>query len=160
MTTTKLAPSELASGAVEDRDRGAAAQCSCAKRTGLLELRTGLLEFRSVSQGAFGSAPRGAAFLCLTGTADIATEGCKTAVNSSTSPALYANWEGGDHVGTATLLGFITGDAGTKQYQRLYTAWFRCFLADDSAACNMFKGGAACPVCMDMGWAKIFAKNI
>jgi hypothetical protein len=111
-------------------------------------------------QGAFGSAPRGAAFLCLTGTADIATEGCKSAVNSSTSPALYANWEGGDHVGTATLLGFITGDPGTKQYQRLYTAWFRCFLADDSAACNMFKGGAACPVCKDMGWAEIFAKNM
>jgi hypothetical protein len=111
-------------------------------------------------QGAFGSAPRGAAFLCLTGTEDIATEGCKTAVNSSTSPALYANWQGGDHTGTATLLGFITGDAGTKQYMRLYTSWFRCFLGDDSTACAMFKGGAACPVCKDMGWAEIFAKNI
>jgi hypothetical protein len=111
-------------------------------------------------QGAFGSAPRGAAFLCLTGTADIATEGCKSAVNSATSPALYANWEGGDHISTATLLGFITGDPGTKQYQRLYTAWFRCFLADDSVACAMFKGGAACPVCKEMGWAEIFAKNI
>jgi hypothetical protein len=111
-------------------------------------------------QGAFGSAPRGAAFLCLTGTEDIATEGCKTAVNGSTSPALYANWQGGDHIGTATLLGFITGDPGTKQYQRLYTGWFRCFLADDSAACNMFKGGAECPVCKEMGWAEIFAKNM
>jgi hypothetical protein len=111
-------------------------------------------------QGAFGSAPRGAAFLCLTGTEDIATEGCKTAVNSSTSPALYANWQGGDHVGTATLLGFITGDPGTKQYQRLYTGWFRCFLADDSGACAMFKGGTSCPVCNDQGWAEIFSKNM
>jgi hypothetical protein len=111
-------------------------------------------------QGAFGFAPAGAAFLCLTGTADIATEGCKSAVNSSNSPALYANWDGGDHVSTATLLGFITGDAGTKQYMRLYTAWFRCFLADDSAACNMFKGGAECPVCKESGWAEIFAKNM
>jgi hypothetical protein len=111
-------------------------------------------------QGAFGSAPRGAAFLCLTGTADIATEGCKTAVNGATSPALYANWEGGDHFSTATLGGFILGDPGTKQYMRLYTAWFRCFLADDSVACDMFKGGMSCPVCKDQGWAEIFAKGI
>lgn len=110
-------------------------------------------------QGAFGTAPRGAAFLCLTGTADIATEGCKSAVNSAASPALCANWEGGDHISTATLLGFITGDPGTKQYQRLYTAWFRCFLADDDDACAMFKGGADCPVCKEAGWAEIFAKN-
>jgi hypothetical protein len=111
-------------------------------------------------QGAFGTAPRGAAFLCLTGTADIAPDGCKKAVNDATSPALLANWQGGDHISTATLLGFTLGDAGTKQYQRLYTAWFRCFLADDGEACNMFKGGAACPVCKDMGWAEIFTKNI
>lgn len=68
--------------------------------------------------------------------------------------------QGGDHFGTATLLGFTLRDPGTKQYQRLYTAWFRCFLADDDGACNMFKGGAACPVCKDTGWAEISTKNI
>lgn len=111
-------------------------------------------------QGAFGAAPRGAAFLCLTGTEDIAVTGCKTSVNGATSPALYANWQGGTHTGTATVAGFISGDAGTKQYMRLYTAWFRCFLASDSTACALFKGGTACPVCKDMGWAEIFTKNI
>jgi len=110
-------------------------------------------------QGAFGVAPPGKAFLCLTGTEDIATASCKTSVNGTSSPALYANWQGGTHTGTATLLGFVTGEAGTKQYMRLYTAWFRCFLADDSKACALFAGGASCPVCKEQGWAEIFAKN-
>ncbi len=110
-------------------------------------------------QGAFGRAPAGKAFLCLTGTEDIAIEGCRNSVNGTMSPALYANWEGGTHTGTATIAGFISGDAGTKQYMRLYTAWFRCFLGDDGNACAMFKGGASCPVCMDSGWAEIEARN-
>lgn len=110
-------------------------------------------------QGAFGRAPATAAFLCLTGTEDIAIEGCKSAVNSTSMPALYANWEGGDHTTTPTLGGFIGGDPGTKQYMRLYTSWFRCFLADDQEACALFKGGADCPVCKEPGWAEIFAKN-
>jgi hypothetical protein len=110
-------------------------------------------------QGAFGRAPAGKAFLCLTGTEDIAITGCRNSVDGTMSPALYANWEGGTHTGTATIAGFIGGDAGTRQYMRLYTAWFRCFLGDDGNACNMFKGGASCPVCMDSGWAEIEARN-
>lgn len=110
-------------------------------------------------QGAFGTAPAGKAFLCLTGTEDIAIMGCKSAVNGTKSPALYANWQGGTHTGTATIAGVLSGDQGTKQYTRLYTAWFRCFLGDDSNACKLFMGGADCPVCKDMGWAEIFAKN-
>jgi hypothetical protein len=57
------------------------------------------------------------------------------------------------------LLGFISGDAGTKQYVRLYSAWFRCFLAGDQGACAMFKGGMDCPLCKEMGWNTIYAKN-
>jgi hypothetical protein len=110
-------------------------------------------------QGAFGAAPAGKAFLCLTGTEDIAIEGCKSSVNGTSSPALYANYEGATHTGTATLLGFITNDPGTKQYMRFYTAWFRCFIADDEGACALFAGGASCPVCGDPGWAEIFANN-
>lgn len=110
-------------------------------------------------QGAFGFAPAGVAFLCLTGTQDIAIDGCRNAVNGTASPALYANWEGGTHTGTATIGGFFSGDLGTLQYRRFNTAWFRCFLADDTAACALFEGGATCPVCTDSGWAEIFAKN-
>jgi hypothetical protein len=110
-------------------------------------------------QGAFGSAPAGKAFLCLTGTEDIAIEGCKNSVNGTSSPALYANYEGATHTGTATLLGFITNEPGTKQYMRFYTAWFRCFIADDESACALFMGGASCPVCGESGWAEIFANN-
>lgn len=110
-------------------------------------------------QGAFGTAPRGKNFLCLTGTADINPAGCKSSVDGANAPAFLANWQGGDHTGTATLLGFITNDPGTKQYMRLYSAWFRCHLANDTPACAMFMGGSSCPLCKDKGWAEIYAKN-
>jgi hypothetical protein len=110
-------------------------------------------------QGSFGEPPRGTAFLCLTGTADINPAGCEQAVRAATSPAFLANWQDGDHISTATLLGFSLGDPGTRQYMRLYTAWFRCFLADDGNACAMFKGGTSCPLCREPGWAAIFANN-
>jgi hypothetical protein len=110
-------------------------------------------------QGAFGVAPAGKKFLCLTGTEDLNPAGCKSSVDGSSAPAMHANWEGGDHFGTATVAGFIGGDAGTKQYMRLYSAWFRCFLGDDSAACSLFMGGESCPVCGDSGWAEIYSTN-
>jgi hypothetical protein len=69
-------------------------------------------------------------------------------------PALCASWDGADHVSTTLFEG-----EGSEQYTRLNSAWFRCFLADDAAACAMFKGGADCPVCMEDGWAEIFANN-
>lgn len=39
------------------------------------------------------------------------------------------------------------------------TAWFRCFLADDAVACNLFRG-APCGICNASGWAVIEGKNI
>jgi hypothetical protein len=110
-------------------------------------------------QGPLGAAPQGQAFLCLTGTGDIKPAGCKSSVDGASSPAFLANWEGGTHIGTATLLGFVQGDPGTKQYLRLYSAWFRCFLTDDQSACAMFKGGMSCPLCSESGWSEIYAKN-
>jgi hypothetical protein len=105
-------------------------------------------------QGSFGTAPADVAFLCLTGTEDIATEGCLTAVESTSSPAMYASYDGMSHVATLSA-----SSAGSRQYARLLTGWFRCFLADDSAACEMFKGGDACPICEESGWDNVFAAN-
>ena len=105
-------------------------------------------------QGSFGSAPANVAFLCLTGTEDIATESCLTSVNGAKAPAMYANYDGQSHVATLSARA-----AGTEQYARLLPAWFRCFLADDTKACDMFKGGEACPVCKESGWEQIFSKN-
>jgi hypothetical protein len=110
-------------------------------------------------QGAFGRAPAGVAFLCLTGTADINPNGCKTSVDGAAAPAMHANYEGATHTGTATVGGFLGGDQGSIQYMRLYSAWFRCFLADDQGACDLFEGGASCQVCGDPGWAEIYTKN-
>lgn len=110
-------------------------------------------------QGAFGRAPAGVAFLCLTGTADINPAGCKSSVDGATEPAMHANYEGATHTGTATVGGFIGGDKGSIQYMRFYSAWFRCFLGDDQTACDLFKGGASCAVCSDPGWAEIYSKN-
>jgi hypothetical protein len=106
-------------------------------------------------QGSFGNPPMSdAAFLCLTGTDDIQPTGCPMAVMDATVPAMSASWDGADHVSTTLFEG-----EGIDQYKRLYTAWFRCFLADDEDACSLFMGGADCPVCMESGWDDIFAKN-
>jgi hypothetical protein len=106
-------------------------------------------------QGSFGTPPMSdAAFLCLTGTDDIQPTGCPMAVKAAKVPAFCASYQGADHV--ATTLG---GGTGMDQYTRLYSAWFRCFLADDQNACALFKGGMSCPVCKEKNWAEIFAQN-
>jgi hypothetical protein len=106
-------------------------------------------------QGSFGTPPMSpAALLCLTGTDDIQPTGCPMAVRAAKVPAMSANYQGADHVSTTLFEG-----TGIDQYKRLYSAWFRCFLADDAKACAMFKGGANCPICKDPGWAEIFSNN-
>jgi hypothetical protein len=106
-------------------------------------------------QGSFGTPPMSpAAFLCLTGTDDVATTGCPMAARAAQVPAMSASYSGADHVITTLLEG-----TGIDQYKRLYSAWFRCFLADDGKACALFKGGADCPVCKEPGWDEIFSNN-
>lgn len=106
-------------------------------------------------QGSFGTPPMSkAALLCLTGTEDIQPTGCPMAVRAATVPALSASWDGADHVATTLREG-----EGSEQYKRLYSAWFRCFLADDGDACELFRGGSDCKVCKEPGWEEIFANN-
>jgi hypothetical protein len=109
--------------------------------------------------GASGAASTKVSILVLTGTEDIAS-GATTA--GAQGPMFVASWQGGDHVGTETIAGYIGGDKGTLQMQRFYAAWFRCFLADDQTACKMFEGGAPdnCGVCKDMGWASLMSANL
>jgi hypothetical protein len=110
--------------------------------------------------GASGRPLESTAFLCLTGTEDIAPDACRSAVSAAPGPAMAAIWDGGDHVFTETLAGFLANDPGTLQMMRLYTAWFRCFLADDAAACDLFSGGSSCGVCGDEGWAEVVTANL
>lgn len=135
------------------------------------------------SQGAFGSVAGAAhpnvsvnvgvgggastspthAALCLTGTEDIAADTCPTAADRAGGPFFAASWMGGDHVRTETLAGYITRDAGSLAMQRLYAAWFRCFLADDRVACDLFRGATPgdCGLCKEnMNWAVLKSKNI
>ena len=110
-----------------------------------------------------GGLPKaGIAFLALSGTADnIVTTGPPTqSYGAATGPSMLAIYTGADHVTTPTLAGFITGNAGTIQFMRFYTAWFRCFLANDATACAMFEGGANCGVCKDPNWDSIQTKNM
>jgi hypothetical protein len=97
-----------------------------------------------------------AAFICLTGVADIARERCTLSYDEAQGPAFLADHQEADHITTPTILGVAT-PAGI-QYKRLLTAWFRCFLADDPAACSMFKDG--CSLCSEPGWARIEGKNM
>jgi hypothetical protein len=114
-----------------------------------------------VAVGGPGSTAARVAMLCLTGTADIAATSCPAQIDRGLGPAFAASWQGGDHVTTETLAGYISKDAGSLQMQRLYAAWFRCYLADDGVACGLFKGWPdSCGICKDMGWAMLKAKNV
>jgi hypothetical protein len=44
----------------------------------------------------------------------------------------------------------------------LYSAWFRCFLADDDTACKLFAGPTPdqCGICKDPGWNILANKNL
>jgi hypothetical protein len=109
--------------------------------------------------------------LTMTGTNDIVMN-AETTVTAATGPDFVAVWQGGNHVGTETVLGYLgldttSNDAtgsqkGSIQFQRLYSAWFRCFLADDDVACKLFSGGtpSGCGICKDPGWAKLASKNM
>jgi hypothetical protein len=112
---------------------------------------------------AGGGAPaKTNAFICLTGSADLAEQGCTAAYNAAPGQAFLADWDGGDHTTTETVAGYIAMQPGTIQMMRLYAAWFRCFLADDQVACKLFEGGAPsnCGICKDPGWHVLSSKNL
>ncbi len=114
-----------------------------------------------VAIGASGEPSASHAYLCISGTADIAPDSCSSSAQSAPGPAMAAIWEGGDHVGTQTLAGWVAGDEGTYQMTRLYAAWLRCFLADDPVSCGLFDGGnPSCTICTDPGWAEVITNNL
>ncbi|HVW29075.1 MAG TPA: hypothetical protein VHC69_27105 [Polyangiaceae bacterium] len=122
-------------------------------------------------EGMTFTATQKVAGLVLTGTADIVMNAQQT-VTAATGPDFVAVWQGGDHVGTETVLGYLGLDTtnmdatgsqkGAQQFQRLMSAWFRCFLANDQVACKLFQGGTpdGCGICKDPGWATLASKNL
>jgi hypothetical protein len=115
----------------------------------------------SVIEGASNVSTSKVSVLVLTGTKDIVM-GAENLVTSAMGPMFVAVWEGGDHFTTETLAGYIIKDAGSLQFERLYAAWMRCFLADDAVACKLFSGGtpSGCGICKDMGWHILASKNM
>ena len=110
-----------------------------------------------------GGLPKaGIAFLALSGTADniVGTMSPTQSYMSATGPSMLAIYTGADHTTTPTVGGYIQMNAGTIQFMRFYTAWWRCFLADDQTACAMFKGGSSCGVCSDPNWNMLQTKNM
>lgn len=115
----------------------------------------------SVIEGATNVATAKVSVLILTGTMDIVM-GAESLVTGAKGPMFVADWQNGDHVTTETVAGYIMKDMGSLQFQRLYAAWFRCFLADDQTACKLFKGGAPdnCGICKDPGWHGLASANL
>jgi hypothetical protein len=115
----------------------------------------------SVIEGATNVASAKVSVLILTGTMDIVMN-AESLVGSAKGPMFVADWENGDHFTTETVAGYISKDAGSLQFQRLYAAWFRCFLADDQTACKLFSGGAPanCGICKDPGWHALASANL
>jgi hypothetical protein len=105
------------------------------------------------------SPAEGVAFLCLTGTNGL--QECVSTADSATAPSFVASWQNGDHIITPTSSGFDAMNAGTLQFTRLYTAWFRCFLAGDATACALFEGGADCGLCQEQNtrWYALRSRN-
>jgi hypothetical protein len=110
-----------------------------------------------------GGVPKaGIAFLALTGSADnvVGTAQPMSSYNAATGPSMFAEYTGADHTTTPTIGGYFQMNPGTIQFMRFYTAWWRCFLADDQVACAMFKGGSSCGVCKDPNWTSLETKNM
>lgn len=110
-----------------------------------------------------GGVPKaGIAFLALTGSADnvVTPAPPMASYGAATGPSMFAEYTGADHVTTPTALGAYQQNPGTIQFMRFYTAWWRCFLADDQVACAMFKGGSSCGVCKDPNWTSLETKNM
>ncbi len=109
-----------------------------------------------------GNPKAGIAFLALTGSADttVGTTSPMNSYNAATGPAMFAEYTGADHTTTPTAGGWYQKNPGTIQFMRFYTAWWRCFLADDQVACGMFKGGSSCGVCKDPNWTSLETKNM
>ena len=109
--------------------------------------------------------------LILTGTDDLFSN-AMSHIASATAPIFVATWQGGTGTGTATMVGYLGRDSsagnaeasrrGSLQFQRLYTAWFRCFLAGDDDACKLFTGETPndCGICKDPGWNALVSKNL
>ena len=115
----------------------------------------------AVTVGATGTSTDKVSVLVLTGTNDIGA-GAFAGLDRAGGPMFVASWEGGDHFVTETLAGYVARDPGTLQMQRLYAAWFRCFLGDDQVACGMFYGGTpgGCGICSDPGWNMLGSSNM
>jgi hypothetical protein len=107
-------------------------------------------------QGGGSSQDRAA--LLLTGTDDFMSGSIHNSYNAADGPAFLASYTGADHISTPTMLG--ASSPGGIQYKRLYAAWLRCFLADDTNACALFEGGDACGICSDPGWAELTSKSM
>ncbi|MET0340421.1 MAG: hypothetical protein ABW252_05435 [Polyangiales bacterium] len=105
-----------------------------------------------------GTPAEKAAMICLTGTDDFVRTQCTASYNSAKGPAFLADLQGADHIGTPASRGI--GTPNGNLYIQLYTAWFRCFLAEDDAACGLFRGGKSAPVCKLGQYATCDGRNI
>jgi len=111
-----------------------------------------------VSVQGGGSPPAKVAFVCETGVEDFVRTQCTASYTSAKGPAFLADHTSADHINTPTTLGART-PAG-QEYIRIFTSWFRCYLADDATACALYQGGKAAPLCSMGDWATCDGKNL
>ncbi len=109
-----------------------------------------------VQGGGFG-VPANVAFMCQTGVDDFLRGMCTSTYNSAAGPSFLLDHQMADHISTPTI-GLTTSEPG-RQYVTTATAWYRCWLADDEAACAMFEGGDSAPVCGASDWATCSSRN-
>jgi hypothetical protein len=109
-----------------------------------------------VQGGGFGVGAK-VAFMCQTGVDDFLRGMCTSTYNSAAGPSFLLDHQMADHISTPTF-GLTTSEPG-MQYVRTATAWYRCWLADDEAACALFMGGDSAPICGESMWATCSSRN-
>ena len=93
-----------------------------------------------IQPGQFPSSGNGKVnYLGLAGSADMfgfGTDPKMMHYGQVTGPKFYANLQGANHTSSVT-----SGSGHGVLYRALSTAWFRCYLSKDQAACDLFASG-------------------
>lgn len=105
-----------------------------------------------------GGYSNGRATLLLTGTLDFMRPSIELSWWLSNGPTFLASHGLTSHIITPSVLGAET--PGGIQVKRLYAAWYRCFLADDATACELFTGDDECGICDEPEWFELRSKNL
>ena len=76
---------------------------------------------------------------------------------NASGPKFFGNYSGAGHIVDTTNAGNAMNSKATIAYKGSTTAWFRCYLSDDSHACDFFKSE---DICSNWDWADCVGNSL